>query len=76
MGGRWVAFVAVLLIVVLTVLAAQLPLDTWVHVAWAGVVGEAFAVAVVLGARQRFTHAYRPQTNGKAERFNRTLADE
>jgi len=26
--------------------------------------------------RHRFTRAYRPQTNGKAERFNRTLADE
>ena len=29
-----------------------------------------------LGAAQRFTRSYRPQTNGKAERFNRTLADE
>jgi transposase InsO family protein len=29
-----------------------------------------------LGAQQRFTRSYRPQTNGKAERFNRTLADE
>lgn len=29
-----------------------------------------------LGAQQRFTRRYRPQTNGKAERFNRTLADE
>ena len=29
-----------------------------------------------LGAGQRFTRPYRPQTNGKAERFNRTLADE
>ena len=53
-GGRWVAFVAVLIFVVLTVFAAQLPLDSWWHVAWAGVVGEAFAIAVVLGARQRF----------------------
>jgi transposase InsO family protein len=29
-----------------------------------------------LGAQPRFTRNYRPQTNGKAERFNRTLADE
>jgi transposase InsO family protein len=29
-----------------------------------------------LGAEARFTRSYRPQTNGKAERFNRTLADE
>ena len=29
-----------------------------------------------LGAQPRFTRTYRPQTNGKAERFNRTLADE
>jgi transposase InsO family protein/transposase-like protein len=29
-----------------------------------------------LGAQSRFTRKYRPQTNGKAERFNRTLADE
>jgi len=29
-----------------------------------------------LGAQQKFTRSYRPQTNGKAERFNRTLADE
>jgi transposase InsO family protein len=29
-----------------------------------------------LGAEPRFTRTYRPQTNGKAERFNRTLADE
>ncbi len=29
-----------------------------------------------LGAQQRFTRSYRPQTNGKAERLNRTLAEE
>ena len=28
------------------------------------------------GAAGQFTPAYRPQPNGKAERFNRTLADE
>ncbi|WP_306828789.1 IS481 family transposase [Nakamurella flavida] len=29
-----------------------------------------------VGAQARFTRNYRPQTNGKAERFNRTLAEE
>ena len=29
-----------------------------------------------LGAKPRLTRRYRPQTNGKAERFNRTMADE
>lgn len=29
-----------------------------------------------LGAAGKFTRAYRPQTNGKAERFNRTRLDE
>jgi transposase InsO family protein len=37
----------------------------------------AWATALAdLGAQARFTRSYRPQTNGKAERFNRTLADE
>jgi transposase InsO family protein len=33
-------------------------------------------VALELGLSQRFTQAYRPQTNGKAERFIRTLLTE
>jgi transposase InsO family protein len=36
-----------------------------------------FQTALVdLGARHKRTRAYRPQTNGKSERFNRTLLDE
>jgi transposase InsO family protein len=39
--------------------------------------GQAWRDALAgLGARARFTRAYRPQTNGKAERFNRTMCDE
>jgi transposase InsO family protein len=39
--------------------------------------GQAWQQALAdLGAQARFTRRYRPQTNGKAERFNRTMADE
>jgi transposase InsO family protein len=39
--------------------------------------GRAWADALdQLGARAVFTRRYRPQTNGKAERFNRTLLEE
>lgn len=34
------------------------------------------AVLAERAIKHRFTQAYRPQTNGKAERFNRTMADE
>ena len=37
----------------------------------------AFAEALTdLGARHKTTRFYRPQTNGKSERFNRTMLDE
>ena len=36
-----------------------------------------FAQALVrIGAAHRTTRPYRPQTNGKVERFNRTMVDE
>jgi transposase InsO family protein len=45
--------------------------------AWAYRRGRAWRQALAdLGAQARFTRSYRPQTNGKAERFNRTLLDE
>ena len=41
------------------------------------VISNAFQAALAgLGARHKRTRPYRPQTNGKAERFNRTLLEE
>ena len=45
--------------------------------AWAYRRSQAWRDALAgIGAQARFTRRYRPQTNGKAERFNRTLLDE
>ncbi|WP_420081517.1 IS481 family transposase [Streptomyces sp. JL4002] len=45
--------------------------------AWAYRKAKAWKTALTdLGAAGKLTRAYRPQTNGKVERFNRTLADE
>ncbi|WP_030694725.1 integrase core domain-containing protein, partial [Streptomyces globisporus] len=46
--------------------------NAWAYrkgLAWKNVLAE-------LGAAGKLTRAYRPQTNGKVERFNRTLLDE
>jgi transposase InsO family protein len=41
------------------------------------VISRSFQAALAgLGARHKLTRPYRPQTNGKAERFNRTLINE
>jgi len=45
--------------------------------AWAYRHSQAFRAAIAeSGAEQRFIRPHRPQTNGKVERFNRTLLDE
>lgn len=37
---------------------------------------KAFNEALGAGIKHKFTRPYRPQTNGKVERYNRTMVEE